>query len=81
MSYVDRIIEAFGGIRPMATTIGKQPSTVQSWKVRGSIPDEHKSLIWDRAREVGITLKPEHFVPFDARPTPSEAGETSEDAA
>tara|TARA_R100000306_G_C4324116_1_gene116727 strand:- start:191 stop:472 length:282 start_codon:yes stop_codon:yes gene_type:complete len=65
MTYVNHIIEAFGGVRPMAAAIGKEPSTVQSWKVRGSIPDAQKTLIWEKAREQGVTLAPAHFLPFD----------------
>lgn len=66
MTYVDRIVKAFGGIRPMATAIGKTPSTVQSWKARGSIPDEHKLLIWNTACEKKVPLTAEHFLPFDS---------------
>ena len=69
MSYVDHIVEAFGGVRPMAAAIEKQPSTVQSWKVRGSIPDEQKLLIWKKAQERGVPLRAEHFVPFKATPS------------
>jgi hypothetical protein len=73
MSYVDQIIEAFGGIRPMASAIGKRPSTVQSWKVRRSIPDEQKVHIWEKAQECGVVLRPEQFVPFEqGPPSPAE---------
>lgn len=71
MSYVDRIIDAFGGIRPMAAAIGKPPSTVQSWKVRRSIPDEHKKLVWEKAQSADVELSPSDFVPFDTREPPS----------
>ena len=32
------IIDAFGGIRPMAKQLGLAVSTVQGWKERGAIP-------------------------------------------
>ncbi len=64
MSYVDHIIEAFGGVRPLATAIGKPSSTVQGWKARGTIPDENKKLVWQRAQTLGVELSPTDFVPF-----------------
>ncbi|MGI3170005.1 carph-isopro domain-containing protein [Pseudooceanicola sp. C21-150M6] len=73
MSYVDRIIKAFGGVRPMAGKIGKPPSTVQSWKDRRSIPDEHKELVWEKAKIHKIQLSPTDFVPFSAGTSPPEA--------
>ena len=33
-----RLIEAFGGLRPMAAALGASVSTVQGWKERGRIP-------------------------------------------
>jgi uroporphyrinogen-III synthase len=35
----DAVIDAFGGIRPMATKLGVAVSTVQGWKTRNHIPD------------------------------------------
>lgn len=35
----DAVIDAFGGIRPMASKLGIAVSTVQGWKTRGHIPD------------------------------------------
>ncbi len=35
------VIEAFGGIRPMAHKLGVPVSTVQGWKQRDTIP-EHR---------------------------------------
>lgn len=37
-SPVDRIVERFGGIRPMAAKIDVPVTTVQGWKKRGAIP-------------------------------------------
>lgn len=64
MNYVSRIVDAFGGVRPMSAAIGKPVSTVHSWKVRGSIPDEAKTAVLTRAHELGIPLRPEHFFPL-----------------
>jgi hypothetical protein len=63
MSYVSRIIDRFGGIRPMAAVIGRPVSTVQSWKVRGSIPDQIKPDILLHAKAKGIELDPADFFP------------------
>lgn len=35
----DAVIDAFGGIRPMASKLDVAVSTVQGWKTRGHIPD------------------------------------------
>lgn len=37
-SAVDRIVERFGGIRPMANKLDTPVTTVQGWKKRGAIP-------------------------------------------
>lgn len=63
MSYVNRIIEAFGGVRPMAALVGRPVSTVQSWKVRGSIPDACKAEVLGKATSAGIVLTPADFFP------------------
>lgn len=63
MSYVDTIIETFGGVRPMARAIDKPVSTVQSWKLRGSIPDPSKTEILAYAEKQNIPLRPEDFFP------------------
>lgn len=66
MTYANRIIKAFGGIRPMARKTGHPVSTVQSWGVKGEIPDRHKAAIWEAAMaDEGIDLMPEDFLPFE----------------
>ncbi len=50
----------------MAKAAGFPVSTVQSWKSRGSIPDDRKAVIWSAAIASGVELLPEHFVPFEA---------------
>src|SRR3954447_23169461 len=45
-SAAERIIEKFGGIRPMAHKLGMPVTTVQGWKKRGAIPSaRHPDLI------------------------------------
>lgn len=66
MSYVNRIIEAFGGVRPMAAAIEKPVSTVHSWKARGSIPDGNKGDVLRRSQEMRLGLTPSDFFPVEA---------------
>ena len=67
MTYVSKIVDAFGGVRPMATALKTPASTVMSWKVRGSIPDEHKRGVMAAANARGIQLQPADFFPSEAR--------------
>jgi hypothetical protein len=50
------IIEAFGGIRPMAKTLGLAVSTVQGWKERSAIPANRHDQIRAAARKNGIEI-------------------------
>lgn len=63
MSYVEKIVHVFGGVRPMARAIQKPPTTVQGWKDSKSIPDREKPRVMEAAGEAGIVLKPEDFFP------------------
>jgi hypothetical protein len=63
MTYVDRIISKFGGIRPLARLIDKPPSTISSWKIKGTIPDKYKPEVLEAAMREELDLKPEHFFP------------------
>ena len=51
-----RIIERFGGIRPMATKMGIPVTTVQGWKQRNAIPVNRRDDILRVAVENGINL-------------------------
>lgn len=51
-----KIIERFGGIRPMATKLGVPVTTVQGWKKREAIPLARKELILTAAQEHGVDL-------------------------
>lgn len=52
------VIEAFGGIRPMAKTLGLAVSTVQGWKERSAIPANRHDQIRAAAKKRGISLDP-----------------------
>lgn len=53
---VHDVIQAFGGIRPMANKLGIAVSTVQGWKNRDAIPDSRHADIREAARKHGISL-------------------------
>ncbi len=55
-SATDRVVAAFGGIRPMAHKLGMPVTTVQGWKKRGAIPQQRHETIRSAAREHGIDL-------------------------
>lgn len=63
MTYVDKIVSAFGSMAALSEKSGKPYSTCKSWRDRGSIPDEHKPDILAAARANNIPLGPEDFFP------------------
>ena len=66
MSYAERIVEKFGGTRPMAGLLGVPPSTVQSWKDAGVIPARRQGEVLDAARREDINLThADFFEPSD----------------
>ena len=52
----EKIIERFGGIRPMASKIGVPVTTVQGWKKRDAIPENRIDEIIAVANQNGIDL-------------------------
>ena len=58
--YVHAILESFGGLRPMAKSIGVGVSTVQGWKQRAKIPAGRLQDIADAATKQNISL-PDYF--------------------
>ncbi|NNG02794.1 MAG: hypothetical protein HKM95_01670, partial [Inquilinus sp.] len=52
----DRVVAAFGGIRPMAQKLGTPVTTVQGWKKRGHIPEPRHPAILAAAGEHKIDL-------------------------
>ena len=68
MSYVDRIVAAFGGVTRMAARLDRPISTVGDWKRRCSIPDRHKAEILRAARADGLSLTEADFFPTSDDP-------------
>lgn len=56
MNSIDRIIDAFGGVRPFARAIGKSPSTVQYWIERGGLPGNVCEAVLSAADDQGVGL-------------------------
>jgi uroporphyrinogen-III synthase len=52
----ERIVSAFGGIRPMAKILGVPVTTVQGWKERGAIPIARLADVRAAAARAGIDL-------------------------
>jgi len=73
MSYVDRIVEAFGGVRPMARRLQKPSSTIGGWKDRGTIPDDQKIAVLAAAEADGMSLTRLDFFPEPLPPTEDAA--------
>ncbi len=55
-SATDRVVAAFGGIRPMANKLDTPVTTVQGWKKRGAIPQQRHAAIRAAADQRGIAL-------------------------
>jgi hypothetical protein len=53
---VDRLVERFGGIRPMAAKLDIPVTTVQGWKKRSAIPATRHNDILAAAEQHGISL-------------------------
>ncbi len=56
LSPAEPIIEAFGGIRPMASKMGVAVTTVQGWKKRDTIPAPRVQAVFDCAKLFEISL-------------------------
>ncbi|KAA0573830.1 mitofilin family membrane protein [Azospirillum sp. Sh1] len=74
---VDRIVERFGGIRPMAHKLDTPVTTVQGWKKRGAIPLARHADLRTAAAKHRIKLDD---ADLDAA-TPSEDRQTDASAA
>ncbi|WP_029006892.1 carph-isopro domain-containing protein [Azospirillum halopraeferens] len=53
---VERVIERFGGIRPMADKLGVPVSTVQGWKKRASIPAPRQAEVRAAAARLDLAI-------------------------
>ncbi len=68
-----KVVTAFGGIRPMAHKLGIAVSTVQGWKNRGMIPESRHNEIEQAAKKHGVALDPDLLRAAGEEP-PGEAG-------
>jgi len=65
------VINALGGITSTARSITKSPSTVQGWKDRGRIPQDHWDDLIAVAAGRGLAVEYADFV--KSHPKPVEA--------
>jgi len=56
------LFDRLGGIRPMATLVGRPPSTVQSWKSEGRIPAKEQPNVLEKARAAGFKISADDVV-------------------
>lgn len=64
-TYVDRIIDRFGGLSATARALGHQnPTTVQGWKERGVIPARQQAKVIEAGRNLQRPITPADF--FDS---------------
>lgn len=56
------VIGKFGGLTKTARAIGVPISTVQGWKERGKVPQEHWLPMIDAARDCGMTIEVTDFL-------------------
>ena len=61
MSYVDAIIERFGGRDRMAFLVGCKSARIRGWQQRGEIPPARQREVLAAARQAGIRLDPADF--------------------
>ncbi|PWC54745.1 hypothetical protein TSO221_07360 [Azospirillum sp. TSO22-1] len=89
---MERIIERFGGIRPMAHKLDTPVTTVQGWKKRGAIPLSRHADLRAAAAKYSITLdeadleaatpaEDRHAAPGDAKPAEPEVIDVTATAA
>ncbi|WP_431857219.1 COG4223 family protein [Azospirillum sp.] len=89
---VERIIERFGGIRPMAHKLDTPVTTVQGWKKRGAIPLSRHADLRAAAAKYSITLdeadleaatpaEDRHAAPGDTKPAEPEVIDVTATAA
>ncbi len=56
MGIIQGIIDAFGGLRPMARKLGVTHQIVYDWRKRGVIPGKRQKQVSALADELGIGL-------------------------
>lgn len=69
MTPADTVISRFGGVRPLARLLGKDPSTIHRWKqpaekggLDGRVPSAVQVRLLELAREQGVELTPSDLV-------------------
>ncbi len=69
MTPADIVISRFGGVRPLARLLGKDPSTIHRWKqpaekggLDGRVPSAVQVRLLALAREQGVELTPTDLV-------------------
>lgn len=80
MSAIERILERFGGLTRLAEALGHtNVTTVQGWKVRGSVPSRQIVAVIEAGKAKGIELTPNDF--FDLEDGPDQTDESEGAAA
>ena len=74
MSHATRVIEKFGGTRPMADKTEIPASTIQSWKDSGVIPPRRHRSIIEAGRKHAIELTPADFIDWPEDPGEARDG-------
>ena len=59
----EHVIDKFGGLTKLARALGLTVSTVQGWKKRGKIPQEHWLAIMAVAKANALDLTLSDFIP------------------
>lgn len=77
MFTVNKIIDAFGGVRPFARAIGKSPSTVQYWIERGGLPGNVRDAVLTAADELGVGLTRDAITSCVLSQTPETESKTA----
>lgn len=69
MTPADIVISRFGGVRPLARLLGKDPSTIHRWKqpaarggLDGRVPSAVQVRLLELARAQGVELTPADLV-------------------
>lgn len=69
MTPADIVISRFGGVRPLARLLGKDPSTIHRWRqpsskggLDGRVPSAVQVQLLDLAKAQGVELTPAELV-------------------
>lgn len=58
----EHVIDSFGGLTKMARALGRPITTVQGWKDRGRIPQDHWREIIEVGKSIEVPLTLDDFV-------------------